>query len=130
MDRRTFLGLLAGSFTLNLLPSGPASLAIKRLPKFDRKSVRFSPWLPYVDQAVIVSKGLCHVTHQCSCGRVFHGMYCVARLKESELVNPCTLNLDKWEAQSRALDSMEAMWEEVRNSGLIRHGGCPLQIEA
>lgn len=129
MDRRSFLALLAGSFTLNLLPGVAAKEAVKRaaLPPFDPSKIKWLNWVPWVDQAVTVRKGIIHVVHTCACGREFHGIHTSAVVKEDAFTTIRTFRLDQEEAMEQAAKRMEEIWNETRESGLVRHEGCPLQ---
>jgi len=137
MDRRSFLALLAGSFTLKLLPmSGVAKEVFAKLPPFDPYKVRWMSWVPWPDQPYIVSKGIIHVVHTCRCGREFHGIHGTAVVREEELGKPLGMlsfmrKMDeaKESAKARAIETMREIWTETQASGLVRHEGCPLQPE-
>lgn len=130
LDRRTFLSMLAGSFCLKLLPlDGAAKQAVLyrgTLPKFDHNLIRWSPFRPAMEQAVLVSKGVINITHTCKCGKVFHGVYTTAIVKEQKFTRE-SLIAAKEEAKEMGVRGLRHLWDEVLESGLIRHPECPLQ---
>ena len=138
MDRRSFLAMLAGSFTLKLLPmSGVAKDVFVKLPPFDPSKIRWSPFIPWPDQAYIVSKGVIHVEHYCRCGKRFDGLHAPAIVRESELGDPLgmvsfmrKMEDAKADARGVAVQLIGDLWREAQESGLVRHLECPLQPEA
>ena len=130
MDRRSFLGLLAGSFALKLLPMGDGVKAVfHKLPPFDPAKIKWLPFIPFADQAAIVSKGIINASHTCRCGKELHGLWAAATVQEDYCKTPADFHRHKEAAKARAIDLMRRIWEEVRETGLVRHAGCPLQPE-
>lgn len=132
LDRRTFLSMLAGSFCLKLLPlDGAAKQAVLyrgTLPKFDHNLIKWSPFIHVVDQAALVSRGVIDLSHTCKCGKVFHGVYTTAIVKERKFTREALITA-KEEAKERGVRGLRHLWDEVLESELIRHHECPLQPE-
>ena len=138
MDRRSFLALIAGSFTLKLLPmSGVAKDVFVKLPPFDPSKIRWSPFLPWVDQPYIVSRGMIQAEHYCRCGKRFDGLHAPAIVRENDLGKPLGMvslmrKMDEAKANAKdvAVQLIGDLWREAQESGLVRHLECPLQPEA
>ena len=119
MERRDFLRMAVGSFSLPLLgySDGIAMAgAFYKPPPFDSSQIRWRREPYGADDAHI---GTLQIEHYCKCGKRFDMIRVVT-------VTAIREPLSEW-TKKTAVESLKTCYEEAALCSFIRHANCPLQ---
>jgi hypothetical protein len=137
MDRRSFLGLLAGSFAAvpvlglkDLLPLGITPRGIRPVGNLPIDKIRWSKPMPFPDQAVIVGRALVDVTHDCACGWTASGMFATYSVKEADVKNNRHLVELLEVKKQNAILALQDIWNTAKNEPFLNHASCPKIVGA
>lgn len=141
MNRRGFLGLLAGSFAAipvvglkDFLPVGVTRNGVRPIGEFPAHKIRWTKSVPVVDQACRVSRGFLDVEHDCACGWRAGGMYVTIIVTENEFDKnrrtPDGLKNLLEVKHKNALLKLEDLWNTAKYEPFIAHETCPKIVGA
>jgi hypothetical protein len=137
MDRRSFLGLLAGSFAAapvlglsNLIPQGITRNRVRPVGDLPIHKIRWLKPIPMVDQAAIIGKALIDVQHDCACGWTASGLYATYSVKEADIINRKHL-LEVLEVKKKnAILMLQDHWDRAKEEPFLNHYSCPKVVGA
>lgn len=140
MNRRGFLGLMAGSFAApiglglkDLIPVGITNKGVRPVGDLPVHKIRWTKPMGVPDQDVHVTRGFLDVEHDCACGFHASGMYVnivvTGNEREKNKGREAFDNLLRVK-ESSAILKLEDLWETAKNDPFIVHATCPKVVGA
>lgn len=137
LNRRSFLGLLAGSFAAapvlgmnGLIPQAITRNRIRPVGDLPLHKIRWMKPMPWPDQAVIVGRALIHVEHDCACGWTASGIYATYSVKEADIKNKIQLAEMLELKKHQAILMLQEHWRIAMEEPFISHTSCPKVVGA